>query len=98
METIRTCPLGHTCEKAVDGKVERCRWFVRVQGMDPQTGQSVDKDDCAITWLPILTIEMSRTNRGQTAALESFRNEMVKDNQTLQRAIAEGGHAFLPSQ
>jgi len=28
--------------------------------------------------LPMLQVEMSQTNRGQTHALESFRNETVK--------------------
>ena len=31
-----------------------------------------------MSWMPILMIEMSQTNRGQTSALESFRNETVE--------------------
>lgn len=78
VKTKFTCPLGHTCEKVVDGFLERCIWFTDIKGTHPQTGEIIDEKNCAIAWLPILTIEMSRTNRGQTKALESFRNEVVK--------------------
>lgn len=82
LETVLTCPLGSTCEEIKDNKVHRCLWYITVKGseMDAKTGNVVDKDKtaCAIEWLPILQIEMAKTNRGQTTALESFRNETVK--------------------
>lgn len=87
MDTTVTCPLGATCEDARDGKLVRCRWFVLVRGQHPQTGEELDHWDCAIAWLPVLSVEMARTNRGQTAALESFRNEMVRGQDEL-NAIA----------
>ena len=87
MQTDTTCPLGSQCEEAREGKLLRCRWYVLVRGLHPQTGEEIDHWDCAIAWLPVLTVEMSRTNRGQTAALESFRNEMVRGQDEL-NAIA----------
>jgi hypothetical protein len=84
-----TCPLGSKCEEVRDGKLLRCKWYTQLQGRHPQTGAEIDSWECAITWLPILTIEMSRTNRGQTAALESFRNAMIKGQTQFNRLISE---------
>ena len=53
-------------------------WYTMIAGTDPNTGKLVDEWTCAITWLPTLQIEMANTNRGQTAAMESWRNETVK--------------------
>jgi hypothetical protein len=74
MDVISTCPLGHTCEDARDGKLYRCRWYVLVQGKHPATDEIVDRWDCAIAWMPVLSVEVARTARGTQAAVESFRN------------------------
>ena len=55
----------------------KCSWYTQVRGMNPQTGEPVDEWGCAITWLPMLTIENSQQQRSTGAAVESFRNEMV---------------------
>ena len=72
------CPLGSTCEEAVDGVIKRCAWYTKMVGLDPNTGKEVDDWACSMSWMPMLQVEMSSTNRGQTKALESFRNETVK--------------------
>jgi len=72
------CPLGSTCEEAVDGVIKRCAWYTKMVGLDPNTGKEVDDWACSMAWMPMLQVEMSKTNRGQTEALESFRNETVK--------------------
>jgi len=44
--------------------------------------------------MPMLQIEMSQTNRGQTSALCSFRDEMIKSNEqslAIQSAKLLGG-------
>jgi hypothetical protein len=51
---------------------------MQVLGKNPQTGQDVSQWDCAITWLPMLLIEGSQQTRQAGAAIESFRNEVVK--------------------
>jgi hypothetical protein len=38
--------------------------------------------------MPTLQIEMSQTNRSQSAALESFRNETVKGQQVFNNLIS----------
>ena len=80
LEIVRTCPLGHKCQEVKDGKIHQCSWYVKLVGRDPQSMKEYDEWGCAIVWQPILSVEMSRTNLGQTEALESFRNEMVQDN------------------
>lgn len=42
---------------------------------------------CAITWLPMLLIENSQQQRQTGAAVESFRNEMVKANDTTSQIL-----------
>lgn len=58
-----------------------------VRGKNPQTGEEVDEWNCAVTWLPMLMIENSQQQRQTGAAVESFRNEMVKVNETNQQLI-----------
>ena len=67
----------------------KCAWFVRVQGYDKNTGKDVDEYQCAITWMPMLLIENSGTQRETGAAVESFRNEMVKANENSIKLLAE---------
>lgn len=58
-----------------------CAWYIRVQGYDMNSGNQVDNYECAISWLPMLLIENSGQQRQTGAAVESFRNEMVKANE-----------------
>ena len=76
MKVKKTCPLGSTCEQAKEGYIERCMWYTKLVGVGPD-GQDIDEWSCAITWMPLLQIEMANTNRGQTAAIESLRNETI---------------------
>jgi hypothetical protein len=69
-----------------------CAWYIRVQGIDTNTGNQVDNYECAISWLPMLLIENSGQQRQTGAAVESFRNEMVKSNaQSQQLLLATAG-------
>ena len=81
------CPLGSTCEEAVDGVIKRCAWYTKMVGLDPNTGKEVDDWACAMAWMPMLQVEMSSTNRGQTQALESFRNETVKGQEEFNEIV-----------
>jgi hypothetical protein len=64
-----------------------CAWYTRVQGYDTNSGNQVDSYECAIAWLPILLIENSGQQRQTGAAVESFRNEMVKTNEKSQALL-----------
>lgn len=85
------CPLmGGECIEdgsIKDGELVSCRFWVHVLGKDPQTGKDIDNADCAFAWGPALMIENSKVNRETGAAVESFRNEMVKANESSQQLL-----------
>jgi len=67
----------------------KCSWFTQVRGMNPNTGEEVDDWACAVSWIPMMQIETSQQARQAGAAVESFRNEMVKAHQEQQKLTAE---------
>lgn len=83
LEAKSNCPLDgfKPCRQL------ECAWFMKVQGMNPNTGKEVDEYGCSMAWLPVLMIENSQQQRQTGAAVESFRNEMVKSNETGQRVL-----------
>jgi len=83
LKTELSCPLGHKCEEIKGDRISRCAWFTKLAGQNPTTGEQIDEQGCAMSWLPILLVENAKTNRGTSAAVESFRNEMVKANMAL---------------
>ena len=89
------CPMWQApCKK------HGCRFYFQIQGTDPNTGQSVNKWDCAFAWLPMLLIENSQMQR-QTGAstdkvaneIDKFRGQMARQNNQLaagfKRALLE---------
>lgn len=76
LEVETNCPLNNfePCKQF------KCAWFTKIVGNNPQTGKQIDEYGCAMAWIPILTIENSQQQRQTGAAVESFRNEMVKAN------------------
>ena len=96
LKTVLTCPLGAKCEEIKDGAIHRCAWFQTFAGTNPTTGESVDEKGCAMAWLPILMIENSKQQRSTSAAVESFRNEMVKSQEASQQVLL--ATAFNKSQ
>lgn len=77
----RTCPLGHECDS--------CLWEVTMRGHHPQTGAEVDRKTCAMAAIPVLLIENSAQQRATAAAVESARNESVRDRQTLFQVLSD---------
>lgn len=63
----------------------KCAWFVKVEGYDINTGKRVDEWNCTVSLLPMLLIENSGQQRQTGAAVESFRNEMVKATEVSQQ-------------
>ncbi len=68
------CPMH---KKAMNKVCHRCPWWTQVRGTNPQGGE-VDRWDCAIAFLPMLSVETAATVRGARTATESMRNEIVK--------------------
>lgn len=67
----------------------RCRWYVNVRGQHPQTGEIIDQWGCTVEFWPMLMVENSQQQRQTGAAVESFRNEMVKINNMVPRISVE---------
>ena len=65
----------------------QCNLFVKIQGTDTNTGKQVDEWGCSFAFLPMLLIENSGQQRQTGAAVESFRNEMVKSNEKSQALL-----------
>ena len=83
IESKTNCPLNsfEPCKEL------ECAWFMKVVGTNPNTGKEVDEWGCSMAWLPMLMIENSQQQRQTGAAVESFRNEMVKANEVGQRVL-----------
>jgi hypothetical protein len=77
------CPL-HNFDPC---KELECAWFTQIRGHNPNTGAEVDEWGCAISWMPILLIENAQMSRQTGAAVESFRNEVVKTNEASQQIL-----------
>ena len=80
------CPLDNfnPCRKF------ECGWFIQIRGKHPQTGEEVDEYGCAMALMPMLMIENSRQTNQAGSAIESFRNEMVKQNMTTLSTLMKG--------
>jgi hypothetical protein len=80
------CPLDNfnPCRKF------KCGWFIQIRGKHPQTGEEVDEYGCAMALMPMLMIENSRQTSQAGSAIESFRNEMVKQNMTTLSTLMKG--------
>jgi len=76
IEPGKFCPLIKE-----DCIMHKCAWFTSVRGVDTNTGKEVDEFGCAVAWLPVLMINTANESRKTCAATESFRNEMVKQNE-----------------
>lgn len=78
-----TCPLNNfePC-KELD-----CGWFMKIAGKHPQKDEEIEEWGCAIPWIPIFLMENNRVNFQVGAAVESFRNEMVKANEVSQQVL-----------
>lgn len=61
-----------------DGELVACKFWMEIAGKNPQDGSEIKDGNCTLNWIPMLLIENSKTNRETGAAVESFRNEMVK--------------------
>lgn len=92
IEAKANCPLDgfKPCRQL------ECAWFMKVAGSNPNTGKEVEEWGCSMAWLPIMVLENSQMQRQTGAAVESFRNEMVKNNEVGQRVLLAA--AGVPQQ
>jgi len=82
-----SCPYGHSCESIKGDTIDRCKLYIRLSGINPNTGETEDSWNCSFAWTPILLIENSMQQRSTSAAVESFRNEMVQNSEVNQQIL-----------
>jgi hypothetical protein len=82
----KKCPLMGDCIE------HGCAWFTHVAGQHPQTGEHIDRHECAVSLLPMLMIEAAKQTRQAVAELSSG-NELNK--QALRSAAMGGATAEL---
>src|SRR5215475_8489583 len=68
------CPLH---KKDMSEVCHKCPWWTLVRGKDPQSEAMIDDWRCAIAIIPMLLVENAQVSRGNTVAMETFRNSMV---------------------
>lgn len=87
------CPYTGFKMRCFDGVTKHaCPKWVHIAGTHPQTGESIDRFACADSWIPLLLVENSQMQRQTGAAVESFRNEVVRLNG---RSLEPGPHLSL---
>lgn len=93
LESKANCPLDNfnPCRQL------DCAWFMKVRGANPNTGEEIDDYGCSIAWMPVLMIENSQQQRQTGAAVESFRNEMVKANDVSQQVLRATIQQVIPT-
>lgn len=69
------CPLHREDMSKV---CHKCPWWTMVRGKNPQSEEMIDDWRCAISILPMLLVENAQMQRQTGAAMESFRNGVVK--------------------
>jgi len=94
IETVFTCPLGSECKTIKNNVIHQCLWLTGISHINKNTGETEDKSMCAIAWMPVLTIESANTNRGQTDAICSLRDETLARQDLAIKAMVEfnGNH------
>jgi hypothetical protein len=83
------CPatgFARTCFDVVTNC--KCPKFVCIRGKEPQTGADVDQWGCVDGFLPMLLLAGAQASRQTGAAVESFRNEVVKAEKDKQALLA----------
>ena len=72
-----------------------CPKFVKISGVNPNDGTTVDKFGCIDSFMHMLLIENSQQQHQTGAAVESFRNEMVKANENSLRMLAASSQLLI---
>jgi hypothetical protein len=92
IEPKNNCPLNNfePC-KQLD-----CAWFIEIHGTHPNTGEALKDWGGAMAMMPMMLIENARQQHSTGAAIESFRNEMVKANESSHKVLL--ATAGIPQQ
>ena len=77
------CPLGAKCEDVINGERIRCMWSMKLRGVNANTGEEVDEWGCAMVFNVTVALENTQMQRQTGAAVESLRNNVVKQGAAL---------------
>ena len=94
-ENITCQHTGH--EKKCCELFLNCPKWIQIQGKNPNTGAEINEYNCADTWHIVLLMENSKMQQETAAAIESFRNEMVKQNSNLILGLQKTLVSFKPT-
>ncbi len=86
LEPKNGCPL-HNFEPC---KQLDCAWFTKLAGKNPQGQKEIEEWGCAVTFMPILMVANTNSNTKTQAAIESFRNKMVSQQEELLQLAKQG--------
>lgn len=72
-----------------------CPLWIQVRGFNPNTGEPMDRWDCAHALMPVLLIENTQKQREGGAAIETLRNVLAatKPRAAVPVIGPAGGHA-----
>lgn len=84
MKVGNYCPLLR--KPCIENK---CAWYTHVRGLNPNTGVELDEWACSVAWMPLMAIEIAQKENQTGAAVESFRNEVVRANTLNQQLYLE---------
>lgn len=69
-------------------KEHACRLYTQVLGVNPNTGEQINKSGCAFEFLPMLMIENSQQQRQTGASVDGLRNEVARSHEVIPAQIA----------
>lgn len=81
-------PMSEVCHK--------CPLWVQLRGKDPQGMNEIDRWDCALAWGPSLAVQIAQMENQTGAAVETFRNEMVRQNNAMLLLASGADPGTLP--
>jgi len=78
---------------------DKCAWYMRVRGTNPNTGDPIDEAACAVAWMPYMAMDITQKTNQAGAAVESFRNEVAKANHSNQQLYIKAlTHGIVPAR
>jgi hypothetical protein len=84
-----SCPFHR---KPMSAVCHKCPMWVHVRGRNPNTGEEMDQWNCSLAWLPMLLLENAQQTREVGGAIESFRNESLKQGWQATQVLVRGAH------
>lgn len=55
-----------------------CNWFIKLRGLDPNTGEEIDDYRCTMAFLPLMMLETASQTRQVGASIDKLRSDVDK--------------------